>query len=106
MPHAAPALILILLTARSRPSISTATPALLAGMDAARHLAVALPARRRSLPSPSRPPCDPALSSDPAPALPTGDEDDGGDSDEVGRSFSGSEFSSSSFSGYEGHGGG
>jgi hypothetical protein len=46
--------------------------------------------------SPSQPPCNPALSSDSASALITGDEDNGGNSNEVGRFFSGSEPSSSS----------
>jgi hypothetical protein len=46
--------------------------------------------------SPPRPPCNLALSSDFVPTLTTRDEDDGGESNEVGRFFSGSEPSSSS----------
>jgi hypothetical protein len=42
-----------------------------------------LNAAMRSLPSPSRPPLRPHASSDSAPALSTGDKDDGGGSDEV-----------------------
>jgi hypothetical protein len=66
-----------------------------AGTDAACQLAAVMPARRRSL-SPSLPPPSATSIATPRPQRPgsrspTRDENDGGGSDEVGRSFSGSE---------------